>query len=177
MDQAGNGIIYITHNLLARTKSHDSILPARDIGKCSLAIFPARKANGNSPVASAKPIFHVCCWLRPSVLGTLTTHLQASPVQLQPQPLQFHPVQNHYLPCPIPTVKSDNVWMPGPRQHLACPRTLFIWCDEVHTLDLCPGGAPFSPFFLPSPLLIPIGSYQFVLGGFFCLFVFSIQTN
>lgn len=39
MDQAGNGIIYITHILLARTKSHDSIVPARDTGKCSLAVF------------------------------------------------------------------------------------------------------------------------------------------
>ena len=59
-----------------------TILPARDTGKCSLAIFPERKGNGNSPVASAKPIFHVHCWLKPSVLGTLTAHLQASPVQL-----------------------------------------------------------------------------------------------
>lgn len=39
---AGNGIICVTHLLLARTKSH-AHSPARDPGKCSLAIFPERK--------------------------------------------------------------------------------------------------------------------------------------
>ena len=171
MDQAGNGIIYITHILLARTRSYDSILPARDTAKCSLAIFPARKENGNSPVASAKPIFHVHCWLKPLVLGTLTTHLQASPVQLQPQPVQFHPVQNHYLPCPIPTVKSDYVWMPGPRQSTSPGLEHFSFGIMRSTLLTCVLEEDLSPLSFSLLLcLYQSGSYQFVLGGFFFFF-------
>lgn len=48
MDQAGNGIIYPTHILLAGTESHDLILPARDAGECSPAVFPERKGNAPS---------------------------------------------------------------------------------------------------------------------------------